>query len=66
MWSYTRLLTGFLFVLLAALAASSAAFAGDKGDILKNLHTIDTIASTLPANQDKWGTRRPCREQFEA
>lgn len=40
-----------LFVLLAVAAAASAAFADDD-NILKNLHTVSTIASTVPGNGD--------------
>jgi hypothetical protein len=48
----SRGLLGLLFVTLSALAASSAALAQDNDNILKNLHTITTITSTLPSNQD--------------
>jgi hypothetical protein len=41
-----------LFVLLATFAASSLAVAAGDDDILKNLHTVSTIASTVPSNQD--------------
>ena len=47
-----RVLHGLLFVLLAAFVASSLAVAADDDDILKNLHTVSTIASTVPSNQD--------------
>jgi hypothetical protein len=45
-------LTGLLFGLLAVLAMSSTAFARDDDNILKNLHTVSNIASTVPANGD--------------
>jgi hypothetical protein len=48
----SRALSGLLFLLLIVLAAGSSAFAADDDNILKNLHTVTTIASTLPANQD--------------
>ena len=44
--------TVLLFGLLAVLATSSTAIAGDGDNILKNLHTVSTIASTVPANGD--------------
>jgi hypothetical protein len=48
----SRALAGSLFVALGALAASSPALAQDNDSILKNLHKITTIASTVPSNQD--------------
>jgi len=41
-----------LFVLFAVSATGSRAVAADDDNVLKNLHTVTTIASTLPANQD--------------
>ena len=48
----SRALLELLFVLLAVLSASSPAIARDDDSVLKNLHTVTTIASTVPANQD--------------
>ncbi len=48
----SRALAGSLFVALGALAPSSPALAQDNDSILKNLHKITTIASTVPSNQD--------------
>jgi hypothetical protein len=45
-------LSTILLVLFAASATCPRAFAEDDDNVLKNLHTISTIASTLPANQD--------------
>jgi len=42
----------FLFTLLAVLVTSSSAFAADNDNILKNLHKVSTIASTVPSNGD--------------
>jgi hypothetical protein len=47
-----RGLTMLSLALFVVSAGSSLAFAGDDDNILKKLHTITTIASTLPANQD--------------
>ena len=44
-------LSGISLLLLAILAAGSNVLADDD-NVLKNLHTVSTIASTLPANQD--------------
>jgi hypothetical protein len=45
-------LLGFLFVVFGVAAGSTSASAADDDNVLKNLHTVSTIASTLPANQD--------------
>ena len=47
-----RALPATLVVLFAASVIGSRAIAGDDDNVLKNLHTVSTIASTLPANQD--------------
>jgi hypothetical protein len=44
-------LSGISLLLPAILAAGSNVLADDD-NVLKNLHTVSTIASTLPANQD--------------
>jgi len=44
-------LSGISLLLLAILAAGSNVLADDD-NVLTNLHTVSTIASTLPANQD--------------
>jgi hypothetical protein len=41
-----------LFVLAAVLTSSLSAIAGDGDSLLKGLHTVTTIASTVPANGD--------------
>jgi hypothetical protein len=43
---------GILFVLVAGLASGASAVAADNDNILKNLHTVTSIASTVPANGD--------------
>jgi hypothetical protein len=48
----SRTLPKLFFVLLAVLAASSAMLAEDDDNILKGLHSLTTIASTVPGNQD--------------
>ena len=52
MRSNLRALPAVLFVLFAFSATGSQAVAADDDNVLKNLHTVTTIASTLPANQD--------------
>ncbi|HYW39162.1 MAG TPA: hypothetical protein VE957_13695 [Terriglobales bacterium] len=52
MRSNLRALPAVLFVLFAVSATGSRAVAADDDNVLKNLHTVTTIASTLPANQD--------------
>jgi hypothetical protein len=47
-----RALPATLVVLFAASVIGARAIAGDDDNVLKNLHTVSTIASTLPANQD--------------
>ncbi|HEY2121521.1 MAG TPA: hypothetical protein VGH37_20235, partial [Candidatus Acidoferrum sp.] len=47
-----RTLPAILLVLFAISVMSSQALAGDDDNVLKHLHTVTTIASTLPANQD--------------
>lgn len=47
-----RALSTILLVLFAASVTCSRTLAGDDDNVLKNLHTVSTIASTLPANQD--------------
>lgn len=47
-----RALPAILVVVFVASVIGSRAIAGDDDDVLKNLHTVSTIASTLPANQD--------------
>jgi hypothetical protein len=52
MRSKSPALPAVLFVLFAVSATGSRAIAADDDNVLKNLHTVTTIASTLPANQD--------------
>jgi len=47
-----RTLPAISLVLFAASVLGSRAVAGDDDNVLKNLHKVSTIASTLPANQD--------------
>jgi hypothetical protein len=47
-----RALAGILCVAMGALVASPSLLAQDNDSILKNLHKISTIASTVPSNQD--------------
>jgi hypothetical protein len=47
-----RALPAILLVLFGVSFTSSRAFAGDDDDVLKNLHTVSTIAPTVPANGD--------------
>jgi hypothetical protein len=47
-----RALPAILVVLFAVSITSSRAVAGDDDNVLKNLHTVSTIASTVPANGD--------------
>ncbi len=47
-----RALSAILLVLFAVSVTSSRAVAGDDDNVLKNLHTVSTIASTVPANGD--------------
>jgi hypothetical protein len=48
----SRALAGFLCVGVGASVISPALLAQDNDNILKNLHKISTIASTVPTNQD--------------
>ncbi|MGA7223160.1 MAG: hypothetical protein WBX16_09900 [Candidatus Acidiferrales bacterium] len=48
----TRALAGVLCGGMGALVISPSLLAQDNDSILKNLHKISTIASTLPSNQD--------------
>lgn len=52
MWRISRALAGFLCVGMGALVISPSLLAQDNDSILKSLHKISTIASTLPSNQD--------------
>jgi len=47
-----RTLPAILLMLFAISVMSSQALAGDDDNVLKHLHTVTTIASTVPANQD--------------
>ena len=42
----------FFLTILAILVTSSSASAADNDNILKNLHNVTTIASTVPSNGD--------------
>jgi hypothetical protein len=53
MRSFTRVFFVFLLVFLAALAHSPSSLAADDDNILKHLHKVSTIASTLPENKDE-------------
>ncbi len=48
----TRALVGVLCVGMGALVIGPFLLAQDNDSILKNLHKISTIASTVPTNQD--------------
>ena len=52
MLGHMRVLPPILVLLFAILAAGSNAIARDDDSVLKNLHTVSTIASTVPANGD--------------
>lgn len=52
MWRISRAFAGFLCVGLGALVTSPSLLAQDNDSILKNLHKVSTIASTVPSNQD--------------
>lgn len=45
-------LSGLLFLTVAVACFSSNALAADNDSVLKNLHTVSTIASTVPGNGD--------------
>src|SRR5258708_17772239 len=48
----SRLSLALFFTFLIGLFTATVAFATDDDNVLKNLHKVTTIASTLPANQD--------------
>src|SRR5258708_4276186 len=48
----SRLSLALFFTFLSGLFTATVAFATDDDNVLKNLHKVTTIASTLPANQD--------------
>lgn len=52
MWRISRALAGFLCVGMGGLVISPSVLAQDNDSILKHLHKISTIASTVPTNQD--------------
>lgn len=52
MRNISRSLAGFLCVAVGALTVGSSLLAQENDNILKNLHKISTIASTVPSNQD--------------
>lgn len=52
MWRISHALVGFLCLGLGALVTSPSLPAQDNDSILKNLHKVSTIASTVPSNQD--------------
>jgi hypothetical protein len=52
MFRISHALSRLLLVFLAVVVTSSSALAGDDDNVLKHLHKISTIASTLPGNKD--------------
>jgi hypothetical protein len=48
----SRALLGLVFAVLAVSHGGSSAFAADDDNVLKNLHQVTTIASTVPGNGD--------------